>query len=95
MLCTHLQNPLSISAVHLNFCPAPSPSSLLSLIPSRTLLAYLPRWAMSDVQREKLSKALDYSEKGSAYYVMQRLTVSSARREGRGGELLTLHLQPA
>lgn len=31
---------------------------------------------MADAQRERLSKTLDYTEKGSAYYVMQKNTVS-------------------
>lgn len=73
--------------MHLNFCPAASPSRLLSAIPPRTLLSWLPRWILGDKERERAERALQYVEKGSAYYVMQKNTVSAAgRRKQKEGE---------
>lgn len=59
-------------AVHLNFLPVRNP--LMKWVPPRLLLDYLPKFALSDKDRERGRTALAYLEKGSAYYVMQHLT---------------------
>ncbi|SGY95166.1 BQ5605_C036g11475 [Microbotryum silenes-dioicae] len=64
-------------AVHLNFLPA-SPDGILSIIPPRLLLSYLPSFIMPDLRRQRLLRALDYVEKGSAYYAIQNLTPRTA-----------------
>lgn len=60
-------------AVHLNFLPASAPG-LLSYIPTKTLLRLLPSWLISAVDKERAEKAIDYLERGSAYYAMQAFT---------------------
>jgi pimeloyl-ACP methyl ester carboxylesterase len=61
-------------AVHLNFVPA-FPPGLLGKIPARTLISWLPSWMMSEKDRYSASRGLDYTERGSAYYQIQRFTV--------------------
>lgn len=61
------------TATHINFCPV-TPPAILSLVSPRTLLAWLPSWAMSEQKRQRTEKALQFVEKGSSYYAMQKLT---------------------
>lgn len=65
-------------AVHLNFCPAPPSPSFLAYIPTRFLINNLPKFLISDLERERGGRALLYLEKGSAYYAMQALTPRTA-----------------
>ncbi|KAM0793690.1 hypothetical protein ACM66B_001117 [Microbotryomycetes sp. NB124-2] len=59
-------------AVHLNFLPVLNP--LMKVVPPRLLVKYLPDYFLPPVERERACRALDYLEKGSAYYVMQHNT---------------------
>ncbi|KAK4050455.1 hypothetical protein OIV83_003525 [Microbotryomycetes sp. JL201] len=59
-------------AVHLNFLPVLNP--LMKVVPPRLLVKYLPNFVLPPLERERATRALDYLDKGSAYYVMQHNT---------------------
>ncbi|GAA5895878.1 hypothetical protein JCM5296_006691 [Sporobolomyces johnsonii] len=71
--CLGALYPEHCKAVHLNFCPV-GPPAPFSYFSPKTLVEWLPRFILPDKQRERAKRAVNYLEKGSAYYVMQHLT---------------------
>ncbi|GAA6043257.1 hypothetical protein JCM8097_008490 [Rhodosporidiobolus ruineniae] len=71
--CLGALHPENCKAVHLNFCPVGAPPPFSWFNP-RTLLDWMPRFLVSDLQRARAERALAYLERGSSYYAMQQNT---------------------